>query len=831
MIPAKGDATRLIVNLAYIVAVAAIAMGLAWPIYSTPRVALVSAVGVALGISIALIGRRLRWPVLAIVAAALLAYVVVVVPVAIPSALTSPLRVLRGIGDGVVGIVVGWKQLLTLTLPVGDYQAVLVPLLVVMLFGTLLATVAVTGTGRFAATAVPIAALMAAFGLVFGSSNTGEPLAVGPIVLPAPREVILTTALILVSLAWLVGSARLTRARALRVAQAHADGVRQGGESVWFTVRRQALAIVLVAAALVGGIAVAPIAAGWTPRQALRDSVDPEVVVQQQTSPLSRYRASFDADAFDAELFRVEGDTSGISRVRIATLGQYDGQVFRSGTRTGDQLYTRLPRSAQAAGSVSLTVTIGAGFDGVWVPIPGYLEGAPTFLGARAEQLTDHFYVASSDGSAVDVVDTTGGGFGLVSGDRYTVQVLPDSSTSTLGDVRGGGSLVASDDYAALVAWVKAQKQPRTGEGLTELLTRLRERGYLSHSLVESDASAPWIGALEAQGAYAFQPSYSGHSAARIETLFSTLNAQQRLAGADATDALLVSAIGDDEQFAAAAALIARFYGFESRVVLGARLSHDDRQPSVAACVDGVCTGANLAAWVEVQSPQGGWVVFDTSPQFEISPTDVAEGEELPENPTLPQTAESDVLDPPAAQRDDAEATNSGADDTPAWLTTLLAVVAVIATVALGLFLLVLPLAFLLVVKRVRRRGRRLVPVPEVAIVGAWDELLDSYVDYGVDIPRSATRSAIALEIGRPAVIRLAAIVDGAVFAEHPPRAEARDTAWSIVDTERRELAQMTRFKDRIRARISLASFLRHTNPRAALVAGLSGLRKEEIAQ
>lgn len=827
----KGGLARLVWNLSYILVGAVIATGLAWPIYSTPRVALVAVVGTVLGIGIVLLGRRLRWPSIIIGAVSVIAYVLVVVPVAIPTALSSPLRIIRGVGEGVIGIVVGWKQLLTLTLPVGDYQAVLVPLLVVMLFGTLIATLLVTGTARFSAAAVPVVVLMAAFGLVFGSSETGDPLVIGAVVVPAPREVLLSTVLVLVSLVWLVGSARLTRARALRLAQARTEGVRQGGESFWLTARRQALAIVLVGLAVAGGIAIAPVAAGWSPRQALRDSVDPLIVVQQQTSPLSRYRANFEGAAYEAELFRINGDAAGISRVRMATLGQYDGQVFRSGTRTGDQQYTRLPQAGQGEGTVELSVTIGEGFAGVWVPVPGRLDGAPSFTGARAEQLTDHFYVARSDGSAVDVAEIAGGGFGLTAGDRYSVQAQAEADGAELGDVRGGESLIDPDDYVALVNWVEVQKQPRTGDGLTELVSRLRDRGYLSHSLVESDATQQWISALDAQSPYVFQSSYSGHSTARIETLFTTLNAQERLVGPEADDELLVSAIGDDEQFATAAALLARFYGFESRVVLGTVLSSDEQNPSVAPCVDGVCTGANVTAWVEVQSPQGGWVVLDASPQFAIAPTDVAEGEELPENPTVPQTSEADVLDPPAAQRDDAEATDSGADDGLGWLTGLLGVLAVVGTIALAVFLLLLPLTFLFFIKSFRRRGRRSAPVPEVAIVGAWDELLDTYVDYGVDIPTTATRSAIAQDIGRPAVIRLAAIVDGAVFAEHPPRREVRDTAWSIVDDERRELAQMTNFKDRVRAWISLASFLRHISPRAVLVAGLSVLRKEETAR
>ena len=70
--------------------------------------------------------------------------------------------------------------------------------------------------------------------------------------------------------------------------------------------------------------------------------------------------------------------------------------------------------------------------------------------------------------------------------------------------------------------------------------------------------------------------SAAGHSYDRIDRLFTELNERESEV-ADSPGASLVAAVGDDEQFAAAVALIAADLGFPSRVVLGARLETPTR--------------------------------------------------------------------------------------------------------------------------------------------------------------------------------------------------------------------------------------------------------------
>ena len=100
------------------------------------------------------------------------------------------------------------------------------------------------------------------------------------------------------------------------------------------------------------------------------------------------------------------------------------------------------------------------------------------------------------------------------------------------------------------------------------------------------------------------------------------------------------------------------------------------------------------------------------------------------------------------------------------------------------LLLLTLPFLVVLVAKRVRRGRRRRSPVPEVSVVGAWAELMDTRTDTG-EPPLTGTRRDIAAAMGSAGAVELAALTDIAVFAEHPPTREAADRAWTLVDAER----------------------------------------------
>ncbi|TFV96688.1 transglutaminase-like domain-containing protein [Orlajensenia leifsoniae] len=793
-------------GLGYLVLGVVLATVAAWPVYQSWRVVLVAVVGAVIGGGIALLVRRLGWRgitgALLTVLVAVAAYALVVVPVAIPSAVTGIPGIARGIRDGIVGVVVGWKQLLTLDLPVGEYQAVLVPFLVVTLVGTLLGTTLVLRDDRW----TPLAALpvvaMVLFGVAFGSSETSAAADVFGVELPAPRELLLAVLTLLVTVGWLLGRSRLVRARAL--ARARGGTVSGGGGSVWIAVRRNALAVGLIVIALVGGLAVAPAAAQLADREALRDGIDPSIVVQKQPSPLSDYRGWFGVDSFDSELFRVSGDVERVGRLPLAVLDDYDGETVHV---AADTRFSRLPRSAGAGDDrIDLGVRIGEGYSGVWVLSPSALAAAPDFAGPRAEALDDGFAIAADSGGAVDVAPADDD-FGLIPGDSYTLTADEQKVPADFGSAQGAATGLDPDEYPALLEWASLQELPRTGAGLTELIDRLRARGYLSHGLLNDPDATSWVQALKADGRYTFISSYAGHSRARIETLFTSLVDQQRRAGAKATDATLVAAVGDDEQFSVAASLLAREWGFESRVVVGIRLPAADEVPGIPACTE-VCTGSQMSAWVEVRDPRGGWVPFDVTPQFAKAPTAITEGEQLPENPTVPDDAQSEAVDPPQAQSDasDVDVVPTGEDAVAG--SGFWPIVRGVAIGALALVLLLLPIAAIVLAKVLRRRFRRGAADPEVRIVGAWEELVDGYADADVPFDRLPSRLLLARSAGRAAAEQLAREVDRAVFSEHPPTAADADSAWSIVDDERQTLRAGSTFWKRLGTVLTLRSFL-----------------------
>ncbi|WP_208012660.1 transglutaminase domain-containing protein, partial [Cellulomonas shaoxiangyii] len=579
------------------------------------------------------------------------------------------------------------------------------------------------------------------------------------------------------------------------------------------TAGRVVAGLVLVGLAAGAAAWAAPGTPGWAQRHVLREDVEPVLAVQRQPSPLTSYRASFRTDAYDTELFRVDVDGTGVDRLRTAVLDAYDGASFRVGTDGASGRFLRLPRSSTAGATAQVEVVVGDAWSGIWVPVPSGVVAAPRFAGLRADALAAAFYLGPDDGSAVTVADGGPAGRGLAPGDSYRVAAAPTARADA--DVLAAPGQVdteaLAEQHPQLAAWVDAQQVARDADGLVTLVDRLRARSYLSHAVADDAAADAWISALQAQAPYVFQTSYAGHSRARVEEVFTELIEQEEALGAGADDAALVAAVADAEQLAAAAALVARYLGYESRVVMGVRLD-DVPGATVPACTE-VCTGAHLAAWVEVRSAGGDWVTFDVDPQVAHSPVRVEQGTQAPQNPTTVEPPELPVVDPPVLSRDGSGTDESDGDDEARFGDSpWLAVLRTVGLVAGGLALLVAPLLVLPVAKAVRRRRRRRAAVPEVAVVGAWAELVDRSTDLGRPLA-GPTRAAAAAASGRPGAVELARIVDRAVFAAVPPGPDDAAAAWAATDAEVAALAQEHPPWRRVGAALSGASLGRALAP------------------
>lgn len=778
------------------------------PIYETGHLWVVALGGWVLAAGIVWLGRRYAWG--ALTAAALIAaFVVTLVPIAVPQALTatSPTvsNLIRGLGEGLAAIALGWKQLLTLTLPVSTYQAVLVPFYVVT-FGAVALTVwlALRG-GRWAPFAAVPALAPVTFGVVFGASQVSESVPFGSFTLPAPRELAVWTLMSVVGAVWVGWSAGISRRAALRLGRATGQGTapKLAGRARPRVIRAaSAVLTVLVAAGI--GLAVTPWVGGE--RSVPRDRIDPQLVVEGQTSPLAGYRTWKRDSHLDETLFTVTPTASDAlpERLRMAVLDAYDGVDFFV-QEGADGRFTRFPSGDDATDSSRVHVEFAGGYQSIWLPISPPLADPPRFTGDRADALADAFYVNRETGAAIAVP----GGEGVRSGDGYSALMSDPAPGQPDPEPASSTPLIDLEGTPQLASWLQRQQLPSTGAGLTEAIERLRDRGYLSHSLTDGEGERAWLESLEDRVDVTFVSSAGGHSLARIEALFAQLNDQEDAAGESPDERALVAGIGDDEQFATAAALIAQAMGFESRVVVGVRLGaatdEDSGVPGTPACAE-ACTGEHLAAWIEVRGAGDAWTTLDASPQVEVPPSALERGEQLPEFPTLPEVLDAEEADPPQGATSDSNSQSQ--DEEEEVLERFWPILRAFILSLLTLMLIALPLLFLPVAKLIRSRRRRAAPNAEVRALGAWDELIDGYADSGKRPRAHAGRRDAADQLAVPAGNRIAATVDRAVYAREGIGAGDVDELWRLVDNALGARRAEQGWWGRLRARFSLHSLI-----------------------
>ncbi|WP_245570367.1 transglutaminase-like domain-containing protein [Microbacterium luticocti] len=776
----------------YALAMAAVAAVAAWPIYADLRFAVLAAVAVLAAMVVSVAATLWRWPGWLTALAAVGAFVLLGVTIAVPPA--SPAGILSSLRDVAAGAVLGWKDLVTVDLPVGGYRNLLVPAVVVFLGGTLAVLRLGWRPARIGAAAAPIALSMTGFGLLFGRTVTSFPLTLGPVTVPAPREMACGAAALVFSLAWLSWRLSAARREALRRA-AGTSGVRVSRRRTGSDLRRGALAAGMVAVAVAVGAVLAPAVAEGRTRDVLRTGAGPEQAISRAITPLTDYRANFTDAAFTSPLFTVTAlDGALPDRIRLATLSQYDGTSYR--VADGGAQFVRVPSrlSVDPGRAATVRIDIG-GLRGIWLPTFGSLAQV-RFAGADAASHADAFYY---DAAARAGVQTDG----VHAGEQYEVTATT-AAPPALETLRAPGAAPQVTVPESVKTWVEKQDAGADGAALATLVKRLRERGYLSHALSVPAAGAAWTRALG--DGYVFQPSTAGHSLARIDTMF------RRLLSAEDAGASPVAAIGDDEQFAVAVAVIAEQLGFPARVVVGARLTPvDDDTP---ACRDGVCTGGDLTAWTEVRAATGDWVPIDVTPQHTEGAENTVARQRDPENPTDVRPRSAQQVEPPDPTRQESNESGRHPDD-GASLEGLWVSLRIAGLSALGVLLVVGPFGVILLAKVLRRRSRRQAPQPAERITGGWEEYVDAAVDHGLPAPGTQTRSEVAAGYATAHAAVLAAEADRAVFAASPPAADDAERFWAIVDQERRSLREALPLWRRALAAVSLTSFARGLRPRA----------------
>ncbi len=659
----------------------------------------------------------------------------------------------------------GWKDLLTTLPPVdGDGPLLVLPWLLGLVAGVLGTSLAHLHLRRSWLTAVlPV---------------LGLTVVLAAVILLGVRHpqslVVQGSAFAALALGWLALRARRSSATV------------HGGTSGW---GRLVVGAGLVALASVLAVPASALVMGDDDgeRAVVRNWVEPPFDIGRYPSPLAGFRRYVDllgkedrTNVYDRTLFTMTGAPVG-TRVRLATMDHYDGMVWGA---TDDALPEAASDSFQRVSStidnpvdgerVEATVTIGEGYDGVWLPTVGALQSLDFRLGdpdGKAEVF--RYNLATSTA----VVPT-----GMHEGDTYSFSaVVPDDSLDA-STVASSVAVPTPEDTAFLktpaAQWSAKATTPI--ERVYAIAEHLRTEGKYSDGVRKSE-----------------QVYHPGHNVQRLSDGF--VQAQQM--------------VGNDEQYAAIMALLAGEVGVPARVVLGAEVPEG-----------GVVTGKDVSAWVELRAADGSWRTLPT----EAFMSDEPPADQLPETntpmtgtvvpPPAPIPPPSDAGDQSDADLKERKADKKEADeDEESVVERLPGWIVVVATYVGGpLLAVLLVVAAILGLKLLRRRRRRNATRVSARFVGAWRELVDHARDLGQPVPLgpTVTRREQSGSIGTEQAPALARRADSFVFGPASPDAGAAATFWETVDAERRSMSRSVGRRQRLLAAVNLRS-LRPTGPRA----------------
>ena len=659
----------------------------------------------------------------------------------------------------------GWKDLLT-TLPPVDGDG---PLLVLPWLAGMLAGLVGVGLAHLPVRRAWLAAVLPVLGLTA--------VLCGAILLGVrhPQSLLLQGAVFAgLALAWLAIRAR------------RASAAVQGGSTSY--VRGAGAVVMLALAAAVALPASALVVGDDAGRAVAREWVEPPFDIGRYPSPLAGFRKYVDlkgrndpSNVYDKTLLDVEGVAAG-TRVRFATMDRYDGMVWGATDNAlpgpGDDSFQRVSSTIDNpvdGTAVDVTVTLGEGWTGVWLPTVVALQTMTYETGdPRATAEVFRYNLATSTA----VVPT-----GLQPGERYSfTAVEPDDELTP--------ETVGSAETTPLppgAAFIQGPTEKWTeGAGSDPMARVLAAAEHLRSEGKYSDG----IGRTE-------RIYVGGHSVWRLSDEF--VNAPQ--------------IVGNDEQYAAAMALIANDIGVPARVVLGATVPEGGR-----------VTGKDVSAWVELRAADGSWRTLPTESFMSTTPP----ADQVPETntpmsgtvipPPNPIPPPSDAGEQSDADLKERKATRKKADQDdesliaglPTW------VGAVLTYVGGPLLLVALLLGAVVGLKALRRHRRRSAASASARFVGAWRELVDHARDLGQVVPLgpSVTRREQSLGIVSTEAGPLARRADSFVFGPHAPEAAAATTYWKSVDAERRAMSQRVGRGQRLRAAISPRSLVRAGSPR-----------------
>jgi hypothetical protein len=739
-----------LVDAAFLLALCGVALaGLATTFTGVAHL-LVSLGGVVVGLLLTGLVRALRWPGIAAVTMAL--------PVWLGIGLLVSRAPLGDVADQVVG---GWKELLTTLPPVEGSGVVLVlPWTLGLAAGLLGALTRGLASGpQLLRTAIVLLAPVLLLGTV---------ILLG---VARPQSLWLQGVVFaVVALGWLA----VREARRQRPVEGNTRG----------RARRTVVGVALVALAGALAMPVTSAATGDDDRVFLRTHVLPPFDVGQYPSPLASFRRYVEEPAeegvrtspqnlWDSTLLTVEGAPAG-SRLRIAALDSYDGIVWGAAEDTDPattadafQRVSSTIDNPADGDEVDVRVTVGEGYQAVWLPTIGALQTMEFDAGDAETKAESWRYNIASETAVVPT--------GVQPGDVYSFTAVRPDEAADLAKVTDAPATTINDNYLA-AAFLETQATQWSAGASEPMEQVFAIAEYLKTEGKYSD------GVLQAERIH-----HPGHHVKRLGEEFANAPIP----------------VGNDEQYAAIMALLATKAGVPARVVMGAIVPED-----------GVVEGKDVSAWVELQVADGSWRTLPTETfmdldrpaeqppvaEQEMSGTVVPPPAPIPPPSTLAEQNDAE-LEARKVDREDDESSGSGSGWWR-WLlvgagSPLLLVLLVVGTIA-GL-------------KAWRRRRRRSAARASLRVVGGWRELVDHARDLGQPVPVGAgiTRRQQAPHVETASALALARHADGLVFGPADPGDDVAAQFWALVDAERRAMSGAVSRTRRLRALVALRSFRR----------------------
>jgi len=504
-------------------------------------------------------------------------------------------------------------------------------------------------------------------------------------------------------------------------------------------------------------------------------------------NPLVDLKGSFREDRAETVAFRVEVLEDGVrpTRMRVASFGSYDGQAWRVADR----------------------VNAVASFRPIDRAIPSTREettGARSSYVVTIDQLGSHWLPSVGTPTRIE------GTFPVRYNEATETLASPrELTTATTYRIEGVEQLELDDINVAALTAVNARSSIPIAPGsaidaFTEVI-RANSAGGFDEVLAIQRRTQTFF--------YDRDETSPGHTIAQLNDFLTESPSR-----------------GFEEQYAAAAGIVALNMGAQTRVTVGYRIADEGWEGDTATVLR-----EDIAAWIEVKVEDLGWVPVDVTPdrrqqepEEELGPDSREFADAEP--PSQTDASNESELTPPVNSEEEPPAEEPSApelaqtpplaadDSTPPSTFRLPRVVVLLLVYGLlPLLLLVGPMSLVVWAKVRRRRRRNSAPVAAARVAGAWQELGDRLSEAGHRLPNRSPEEAVAILLAEPDVpvanaatqIRqLGDRVDRAAFHPEPPTAEDADGAWAECGVAVACLQENQSRSERFRSRYNPAPLL-----------------------